>query len=189
MDEIQFIGGDTLTARILAEMPDPDVPPPQIYRGDTSQPLTNPGLPAPEAGDIPGRIWAAAKKAWDEKRSSRSGPGGGNIACAWAVNRFCLIPAGIKPLGGGEFGSNAVKSCIADLAKGRGQKISPQEAVPGDIWADHRANQHIGIVATPGATHILSNSSRNRAFVWYTTLQSIDSYYGGTSSHIYRVLN
>lgn len=94
VEEITFYGGDSLSADLLAKMPDPDAPPPQIFRHDTNAPLSDPAVSPVQSGAIPGRIYAAAIA--NKGQSSRSGPGGGNVACAWAVGKFVSSPQDSK---------------------------------------------------------------------------------------------
>jgi len=56
-----------------------------------------------------------------------AGPGGGNEACAWAVNRV-LQKAGVAPLGDNP---NYVPSVEAALRNGRGQAVSSAQAQAG----------------------------------------------------------
>lgn len=161
-----------IEVEISATKPDPNAPPPQVFLHDSTQGMTPPDpvmLPTPvPAGDIPGRIYKAAIAA--EGRSSRQGPGSGNVSCAWAVNLFCVLPAGLQNIGkykNPDFDnvSVAVADVKSGLEGGRGQRVSRAEAVPGDIviWPDE---SHIGICMAAGCTDVLSNSSSKAKFAW-----------------------
>jgi len=195
VDEITFYFTGTLEADLVAYRPDPNAPKPQVFGvGDSAQiaagqqaqsgttPSATPGA-APAAGDINQRILKAALAA--EGRDTSSGPGGGNVACAWAVNLFAIEPAGLKKVG-----SNwqYCPSMIEDLQKGRGKKVSRAEAQPGDIWfAPNEA--HVGICLTTGCSEVLSNSSSAAKFKWRGSLDSMNRYYSGGTEKLYRVLN
>ena len=191
VDEVTFFAGPTLEVDVVASMPDPEAPASQVYGHDANQPMTNPLNPVSSnlPTDIPGAIWKAAQAA--KGRSSAAGPAGGREACAYSVNNFCIIPAGVKPLGEGSTGSVAVAGILEALAKGRGQKIPLASVVPGDIWADASGHGHVGIFAsngsTPSATYVLSNSSSKATFTWYATLDSMANYYHGLGDNFWRV--
>ncbi|MEO0769054.1 MAG: hypothetical protein AAFY72_06415 [Cyanobacteria bacterium J06649_4] len=109
------------------------------------------------------------------------GPDGGNLACAWAVNRV-LANAGIQPLGSNP---NYVPSVEADLQNGRGAQISQGEAQAGDIViAEGQA--HIGLCLNEGCTQVRSNSSSRARFDW-TSDFDFNGFYGGGSSRVYRI--
>ena len=110
-----------------------------------------------------------------------TGPDGGNLACAWAVNRV-LSDAGIQPLGANP---NYVPSVEADLQNSRGSQVSQSEARAGDIViAGNQA--HIGICLNEGCTQVRSNSSSRARFVWDSNF-NFDGFYGGGSSRVYRI--
>jgi hypothetical protein len=137
-------------------------------------------------GAIPGKIYAAAMAAYEAKRSSRAGPGGGNVACDWALHHFCLYPAGIKKIGDNP---DYVPSTHAALKAGRGRKVSRAEAIPGDIWVAPNEG-HIGVCTTAGCTKVLSNSSIKACFCWLGDIASVNSNYGSsTGEFLYRVLS
>ena len=110
-----------------------------------------------------------------------SGPDGGNLACAWAVNRV-LADAGIQPLGSNP---NYVPSVEADLQNGRGTQLTQAEAQAGDIVI--QGNQsHIGICLNQGCTQVRSNSSSRARFVWNSDF-NFGGFYGAGSSRVYRI--
>lgn len=111
--------------------------------------------------------------------------------CAWAVGKYCILPAGLNKLGAGTYGSVAVSGVLQALRDGRGVKIARSQATPGDIWADApQGNLHIGIVWEAdgsGAKTILSNSSSKAKFSWIGSVASVNRYYGGGEGQYYRV--
>jgi len=194
-DEVIFTLGDTLEVDLKAYQPDPNAPLPQVFRHDATQGLAptqyaTPGALIP-AGDIPAKICAAAQAA--RGRSSRRGPGYGNVACAWAVNLFCVQPAGLRNIGNIK-GQDGVTVRVAEMKRalenGRGQKVTRAQAVCGDIWIDPTGQGHVGICITPGCTRVLSNSSGSASFSWEGNINSVNSGYGSSAGeHLYRVLN
>lgn len=178
---------------VNATKPDPDAPPPQIFVGDTTQGLSAPSpqqLATPaDAADISARIAQAAIAA--RGRSSASGPDGGNLACAWAVNLFCILPAGLKNIGfilGGDGVSESCRDMIDALEKGRGQRVSRDNAPPGAIWFAPNKH-HVGIYLKP---NVISNSSSRAAFVWEDDIDDVNNsgYYGsGPEYGLFLVLN
>lgn len=191
VDEITFYFGKTLTADIVAYKPDPNASQPQIFLHDanTTQPIGDNSPTQPiAAGDIPGKIYAAAIKSKGSDTSN--GPDGGTNACAFAVNKFCLLPAGLKTIGTpvSPYGVPvSVEACETALKGGRGKLITRAEAVPGDIWI--QSNHHIGICSTAGCTRVLSNSSSKAKFQWEDAIEKVNSFYGNAPEKIYRVLN
>ncbi len=113
--------------------------------------------------------------------STTSGPDGGNLACAWAVNRV-LSNAGIRPIGSNP---NYVPSVEAGLRGGRGTQISQAQAQVGDIVIASNSH-HIGICLNQGCTRVRSNSSSRARFTWDSNF-NFDGAYGGGQSRVYRV--
>lgn len=188
-DELVFYPLDPrgLVAELHAFKPDPNAPAPQVFLHD-SQAGLNPAQPSAPlgnvpVGEIPQKIYQAAIAA--KGKSTANGPGGGNVACAFAVNNFCVIPAGLKPIGSN---TNYVPSMVEALDGGRGKKVDSSQAVPGDIWISYDM-AHVGICTTQGCTRVLSNSSSRAAFAWEDARGEVDSYYGGSTQAIYRVVN
>lgn len=173
VEDVLFRFDGNLTAKITAYSPDPNAPPPELNTTGTT-PAT-PGA-TPTSGPINDRIAKAAEAS--RGASSRSGPGGGNIACAWCVNNLVLAKAGIKPIG-----NDSVAAVEADLLKGRGKLVEPRtQAQAGDILI--MGSQHIGIVTGPNKC--LSNSSTKAAFIWEASFEAYDRYYKVTCK-AYRV--
>jgi len=104
--------------------------------------------------------------------SSASGPGGGRIACVWAVNRV-FTKAGITPPWGT---SEYVPTAETMMIKAGYQKISKGQQRPGDLYICNNQN-HIGIVLPNG--NIISNSSSGAKFSWEASLQSYESEFKG----------
>jgi lysozyme family protein len=168
---------------------DPSMAAPQVFAHDSTQPLTGGQAPAADtadsaaaaipAGSINQRIFQAAQAS--RGASSRSGPGGGNVACAWILNTVVFPKAGIKTIGSNP---NLVASVEQALQGGRGQAVERSQAQPGDIAI--MPNKHIGICMAAGCTSLLSNSSSKATFTWDAPIGSYDSYYR-TTTKIYRV--
>lgn len=143
---------------------------------------------AAPVGDIPQRIYQAAMK--NKGQSSASGPDRGKNACAWALNKFCIEPAGLQLLGARVSPYNypiAVNACEQALINGRGKPVTRAEAVPGDIWV--MSGSHIGIITTAGGTRVLSNSSSKAKFNWEDSIDGMSRAYQNRKEKIYRVLN
>ena len=111
----------------------------------------------------------------------------GRLSCAWAVNQV-LQQAGIKPLGKNQL---HVLSVERDLKNGRGFRVRPNEARPGDLTLvdfPGTNRQHIGICLNNGCTRAISNSSTSASFS--TISDGHFSYsYRGARRAIYRVSN
>jgi len=195
VDEVVFYFGRTLEADLVAYRPDPNAPKPQVFGvGDSGQiaagqqAQADAAQPAPAAGDIPAKIWAAAQS--NREADTAAGPDGGRNGCAYALNKFCIIPAGLKMLGAPiePWGVPvAVAACEAALTGGRGRKITRAEAVPGDIWI--QPGKHIGVCSAPGCAKVLSNSSGKHKFRWEDGIEAVNAVYGGRQENLYRVLN
>jgi hypothetical protein len=110
-----------------------------------------------------------------------AGPDGGNLACAWAVNRVLERSIG-RTIGSNP---NYVPSVEEALRGGAGTQVEPSQASAGDIVIANNAS-HIGICQNSGCTRVLSNSSSRASFSWESNT-NFDGYYGGGSSRIYRV--
>lgn len=113
--------------------------------------------------------------------SSAAGPDGGNLACAWAVNRV-LSNAGIQPIGSNP---NYVPSVEADLRNGRGTQITQSQGQAGDIVIASNSH-HIGICLDAGCTRVRSNSSSRARFIWDSDF-NFNGFYGGGQSRVYRL--
>lgn len=112
--------------------------------------------PPPEPGSINARVAEATRQYMGT--STRAGPDGGNLACAWSVNNI-LANAGLQKVGSN---TNYVPSVEQALRGGRGTPIDASEARPGDIviWPH---GHHIGIAMGNG--QVADNSSSRAAFV------------------------
>ncbi len=146
--------------------------------------LHNTGLP-PRAGSVAtGPINSQiAQAALNSKgMSTANGPGGGNVACAWVVDKV-LKQQGINL---GAENPNSVVSTEKAL-KSKGQQISASEVQAGDIVVTTGPNgkrNHIGIAMGNGK--VLSNSSSNKSFSWVSGL-NFDGHYGNQQVRYYRV--
>jgi len=167
---------------------DPDAPKPMVFSHNTNigngVPSTSDAPESVPSGEINQKLYEIADKQARGK-SSAAGPDGGVNACAYAVNNFVIVPAGLK-----ELGDNPVycPSCVDALEGGRGKKVDRQTTEPGDIWFawDMR---HIGIVMGGKGSEvvILSNSSSRASFDWEDTIDNVNSIYGGEEHGIYRL--
>lgn len=103
--------------------------------------------------------------------NTSGGPGNGENACVYAVNRV-LRKAGLSSPWGG---SNYMPDVKAALDRSATLLSGPE---PGAIavMQDSGGPIHIGIVQSNGS--IISNSSSNRSFSWVGTPSSYASYYG-----------
>jgi hypothetical protein len=130
-------------------------------------------------GDKPGRIARVAQQM--KGMDTSAGPDGGNLACAWSVNKV------LKQSIGKTIGSNTdyVPSVEAALQSGEGTRMGRSQAVAGDIViAGNQA--HIGICQNTGCTRVLSNSSSRAKFLWESDTD-FSGYYGSEPSRVYRV--
>ncbi|MBW4421186.1 MAG: hypothetical protein KME13_18455 [Myxacorys californica WJT36-NPBG1] len=113
-----------------------------------------------------------------------AGPGNGNEACVYAINRV-FQKAGINP----PWGNSEYVPTAESALQSQATLVSQAQAQPGDIviW-DNAATQrgHIGIVTQAGATKVLSNSSSKARFVWEDSNSTYESFYG-VKARIYRV--
>ncbi len=136
------------------------------------------------SGPTQQRIYQAASQSYGMD-SSRSGlPGGGRVACAWAVNKV-LNKAGIPTIGSNP---NLVFSVRDALEGGRGKQVNRSQALAGDLALALGAGnkQHIGICMNNGCTQVMSNSSSKQNFTWKSNTD-FGGYYG-VPSKIYRVV-
>lgn len=127
----------------------------------------------PADGSIGARIADATRRYMGT--STRAGPDGGNLACAWAVNNI-LKDAGLAKIGSN---TNLVRSVEDGLKGGRGQQVSAAQAKPGDIVIWPAPRSHIGIMMENGK--VANNSSSRASFTNMTTLPP--------GARIYRVVN
>ena len=115
--------------------------------------------------------------------STANGPGGGNVACAYAVNRVLEYAIGRK--------IGACTDCVLDveaaLRNGEGVQVSRAQTKAGAIIIAKHA-EHIGICMNDGCTTVLSNSSHNKSISWVSDPTFGGSYdkFGGTE-HFYQV--
>jgi hypothetical protein len=95
--------------------------------GTTTTTTATTATTAPPAGSVNERVAQATRDYMGT--STRSGPDGGNLACAWAVNNI-LKNAGLQKVGANTNGVASVESALRD---GRGTQVSHAQARPGDI--------------------------------------------------------
>jgi len=111
--------------------------------------------------------------------NTRGGPGAGENACDYAVNKV-LRSSGITPPWGN---SNYVPTARAALANGGGTLLSGPEPGAIAIMRDNGSPPypHIGIVQNNGS--IISNSSSKGSFSWVASPDGYTSYYGRTPEY------
>jgi hypothetical protein len=108
--------------------------------------------------------------------STAAGPGGGNLACAWAINNILRNADG-----------DSVKEMERVLVSGRGARINQSDAVGGDLvlligakTSSGKTGNHVGVCLNSGCTSVLSNSSSKATFSWPSGPTFSPSYSGGT---------
>ncbi|MEO0825336.1 MAG: hypothetical protein AAFY67_06710, partial [Cyanobacteria bacterium J06642_9] len=133
----------------------------------------------PPSGELNQRVYESLGEMG--RFDTSSGPDGGNLACAWAVNRV-LENAGIAPVGSNP---NYVPSVESALQNGRGAPINQTQAQAGDIVIAPNGH-HIGFCLNDGCTQVRSNSSSRAQFTWDSNF-NFDGVYGGGQSRVYRL--
>lgn len=143
------------------------------------------------AGEINKKIYDEAKNSVGE--SSASGPGGGNVACAWFVNK--ILKRSIGQTVNGDSTSTMGQKFRTMVNAGKAQEIPMSESKPGDIvlspteWQPTRNTGHVGIIGE--GNQIYSNSSSAKAWSQNFTKQRWQSYYGnnkGLQVKVYRII-
>ena len=151
-------------------------------------PVVTPPVEPNSAGP---QIYQEAVRAVGE--SSSSGPDGGNLACAWFVNRILKRTIGYTV--DGDSTSSMETDFQAEIAKGKAVSVSLAEAQPGDIilpptvWTPTRNTGHVGIIGED--QKIYSNSSRRAQWSQNFTYNSWVEYYQTGKNlevKIYRIL-
>jgi cell wall-associated NlpC family hydrolase len=144
-----------------------------------------------EAGEINEKIYDEAVKSVGE--SSASGPGGGNVACAWFVNK--ILKRTIGQTVNGDSTTTMGQKFRTMVNAGKAEEVSLADAQPGDIilspteWSPQRNTGHVGIVGKENKVY--SNSSSRKAWSQNFTKQRWQSYYGnqkGLQVKVYRIL-
>ncbi len=183
--------------------------PPEIHLDEVPLPFSNPGdlfnfdntqaadqdshfdnqteIPKPVTQKTLGERLAAAAIA-QEGADVTMGPGGGSLACAWAVNRF-----GLQPVLGQKVGTNpnlvvSVRSGL--LKKGLVQEVPQSAAQPGDIVvaAGPGRSQHIGIVVSKRSGRgVEALSTRGGRWGWRSDLNFEMKY--KVKGQIYRLIS
>lgn len=183
-----YLENDGWTVEVIGYKPDPNAPDPTVFKHDPNSTTDKATVAAAGAlpsnpSEINGKLLAAAKS--NLGSSSADGPGGGNIACAWCMNKYVFNP-GI----GHAIGGDSVESIVIEFEKnGYGVAVPREQVLAGDviIMGDH-IGHHVGIALTDKGTEILSNSSSGRAFKWIDTFEGYDNFYPQGKSRAYRVL-
>jgi len=119
------------------------------------------------------RIAEAAAKL--KGASTSNGPGGGNVACVYAINKV-LRAAGVSPPWGTSLHTSAVRGA---LDAGAGKTVAEPEPGAIVVFRDdgNPPYPHVGIVLADGRS-IISNSSSRASFSWVSTEDGYRSYYG-----------
>jgi hypothetical protein len=156
--------------------------------GNTNTPV--PVVTPPGAGELQDRVAQEARKAFGTMSTASHSPGGGALACAWAVNQI-LSRAGVSPING-----DSVVSMQNVLNGGRGTRVNQSEAKAGDLvlvtgaqtrTGSNNAN-HVGICMNNGCSQVMSNSSSRRSFSWPSGPTFAPSYVNGQPV-FYRINN
>ena len=113
--------------------------------------------------------------------SSADGPDGGNLACAYEVNRVLQDALGHKI---GRY-PDSVES-VEEGLKREGTHIGAQWARPGDVVVFLGSGGHIGFCINDGCTQVLSNSSSKARFSWIDSMSAYNRTYGA-QGRIYRI--
>lgn len=149
-----------------------------VIRPISNPPASGPsGISTASTGAASSRISSAANAY--RGASTASGPGGGRLACAWAVNNV-LRNAGVSTIDG-----DTVVSMESVLQSGRGTPIDQSAAQPGDLVIEAGAG-HVGICLNSGCSQVISNSSSRARFDWISSTSFSPSYSNGPG-RIYRV--
>lgn len=183
---VKYLEPDGWTVEIIGYKPDPNAPDPTVFKHDPNSSTDKASVTAAGAlpsnpSEINGKLLAAAKS--NIGASSSSGPGGGNVACAWCMQKYVFNP-GI----GHAIGGDAVESIVTEFEKnGYGVKVPNDQILAGDvvIMGD---GDHVGIALTDKGTEVLSNSSSRASFKWIDSLAGYDRFYSGGKCKAYRVL-
>lgn len=113
--------------------------------------------------------------------SSAAGPDGGNLACAYMVNRVLQDAIGHKI---GRY-PDSVESLEEGLRR-EGTHIGAQWARPGDVVIFLGTGGHTGFCLNDGCSRVLSNSSSKARFNWIDSMATYNRYYGA-QGRIYRI--
>ncbi len=148
-----------------------------VVRIATPDALPTVGEEAPVAPSVNDKILKAAEGF--SPKSTADGPGGGNVACAWAMNIVLKNAIG-RTIGSN---TNSVTLIVAALEGGEGTLVQRGQEQPCDLVISPNGH-HIGVYL--GSGKVLSNSSSAAAYVWKSGLD-YDGLCGSGASTIYRV--
>ena len=151
----------------------------------------SPAQPVTGEGTANESVFTEAQKALGE--SSRSGPDGGNLACAWMVNKILKRAVGYKVNGDSTTSMNQVFQ--SHVRSGKALLVPINDAQPGDViispttWSPKRNTGHVGIIGE--GSDVYSNSSG--AAKWennYTVDRWQNRYQNqkGLKTYVYRIL-
>ncbi|MCO4783950.1 MAG: hypothetical protein KC646_16605 [Candidatus Cloacimonetes bacterium] len=143
---------------------------------------------ANETGEANATIFREAKEALGE--SSAAGPDGGNLACAWMVNKILERSVGFKV--DGDSTSRMDTEFQALVSSGKAEKIDVADSRPGDIILSPTGAKvgHVGIIGE--SNEVYSNSSSAAEWKQNFTVDRWTSYYQGSRNlpvNIYRIVS
>jgi hypothetical protein len=176
---------DQIPAAVAAEL---NKAAPELVASE-EEPVGNPPQPG---DDINAKMFQAAKDFVDQDTSHVPDTGGGNLACAWAVNEVTRRALG-KPISADSRGRNGLSTIgiFEALQAHHTPLASASDAKPGTIIiapTEGARHGHIGIVgATTGgvaATQVYSNKSVPGVFKRNYTIGTFTEHYTGPRLHL-----
>ncbi|MCJ8346052.1 hypothetical protein MJH12_10965 [bacterium] len=133
-------------------------------------------------------ILREAESAMNE--SSAAGPDGGNLACAWMVNKILKRSVGFKVDGDSTYRMNNEFKAL--VSAGKVEKIELEDRQPGDIILSPTGKKvgHVGIIGESNQIY----SNRSSAAKWGNsfTVNRWNAYYGtqrNLAVNVYRILS
>ena len=181
---------DPEPASVSPSLPKPEIISPKIATSMLTSEQNNGMTSVGDSANV--KIFEEAQDALNE--SSRNGPDGGNLACAWMVNKILERAVGFKVNGDSTTTMNRDFGRL--VASGRAEEVPLTETQPGDViisptvWTPTRNTGHVGIVGENGS--IFSNSSSNARWESNFTMNSWLNYYQqnkGLRTYAYRIVS
>jgi len=148
-----------------------------------SSPAATPSRESAPAGSNNARILSAAHSALGE--SSAAGPDGGNLACAWMVNRILQRSVGYRI--NGDSTASMHQQLESRVRQGLAERIPIDSIQPGDIiisptrFEPTRSTGHVGIMGRGG--QIYENSSSQARWIQRRGVSGWRSYYESSNKH------
>lgn len=157
-----------------------------------SSPEANPSRDSAPAGSNNARILSAAHSALGE--SSAAGPDGGNLACAWMVNRILQRSVGYRI--NGDSTASMHQQLESRVRQGLAERIPIGSIQPGDIIISPTVGPSIGHVGIMGrGGQIYENSSTQKKWVKYRGVEAWRGFYedpnkrgGPLRTYVYRIM-